>query len=255
MDGCILDVAPRRVFRPKMQDQGDHSDDDLTAFKTTQFSLRKSLEAAHVDPAEFQRKITRCSLSKCRGMCCYDGASVDKDTGDAIQDLATKRASEFRAMGLNLPKAVVVDAEWKGVTGRKTATRPFPYRSLVEDYPAHFNETACVFLLNDGRCGLQILSEGDGKHPWYYKPFTCWLQPIKLSDSAIRLYDETTDPNKLPGYNGFVIRTFCGRTEECGQLATEVLKEEMGFLGKLLNRDLLAEIQPLAKPTEDPKSE
>jgi hypothetical protein len=76
---------------------------------------------------------------------------------------------------------------------------------------------------------LQILSEGDGKHPWYYKPFTCWLQPIKLSDSAIRLYDETTDPNKLPNYDGFVIRTFCGRTEECGQPATEVLKEEIGF--------------------------
>ena len=238
---------------PNMQDEG--SDEGLTAFRTAQASLRKRLEAARIDLAEFQRKIARCTLSKCRGMCCYDGASVDKDTGDAIQDLATERASDFRAMGLNLPKAVVVDAKWNGVVGRKTATRPFPYRSLVEGYPPHFSETACVFLLNDGRCGLQLLSERDGKHPWYYKPFTCWLQPIKSSDSAIRLYDETTDPNKLPNYDGFVIRTFCVRTEECGQPATEVLKEEIGFLGKLLNRDLLAEIQLPAKPTEDPKSE
>lgn len=238
-----------------MQNQEDNCDDDLTAFKTAQLSLRKRLGVAHVEPAEFQRKITRCSLSKCRGMCCYDGASVDKDTGTAIQDLAIKRASEFRAMGLNLPKAVVVDAEWNGVVGRKTATRPFPYRSLVEGYPAHFNETACVFLLNDGRCGLQLLSERDGKHPWYYKPFTCWLQPIKLSDSAIRLYDETTDPNKLPDYDGFVIRTFCGRTEECGQPAVDVLKEEIEFLGKLLDRDLLAEVQLPATPTKEAESE
>jgi hypothetical protein len=125
----------------------------------------------------------------------------------------------------------------------------------LEDYPVHFNETACVFLLNDGRCGLQILSERDGKHPRYYKPFTCWLQPIKLSDSAVRLYDETTDPNKLPDYDGFVIRTFCGRTEECGQPAAEVLKEEIDFLGDLLDRDLLAEVQLPAKPIKEAESE
>jgi hypothetical protein len=238
-----------------MHTQDDDSDDGLTAFKVARAALRKRLATASIDPAEFQRKLTRCSLPRCRGMCCYDGASVDNDTGAAIQDLATTRASEFASMGLNLPQTVIVNAEWNGVVGTKTATKPFPYRSLVDGYPEHFNETACVFLLEDGRCGLQILSEGDGKNPWYYKPFTCWLQPIKLTDSAIRLYDEATDPYRFPDYDGFVIRTFCGRTEQCGQPAAEVLKEEIDFLGKLLDRDLLAEVKLPAEPTKETNSE
>jgi hypothetical protein len=247
-------MSLRGVFGPEMRDQDDQSGDDLTAFKTAQLSLRKRLGAARVDPAEFQRKITRCSLSKCRGMCCYDGASVDTDTAAEIQRLASERASEFETMGLSLPDAVIVNSEWNGVVGTKTATKPFPYRSLVDGYPKHFNETACVFLLEDGRCGLQILSESDGKNPWYYKPFTCWLQPIKLTDTDIRLYDEATDPYRFPDYDGFVIRTFCGRTEQCGQPAAEVLKEEIDFLGKLLDRDLSAEVQPPAKPTQEADS-
>ena len=91
----------------------------------------------------------------------------------------------------------------------------------------------------------------EGKHPWYYKPFTCWLHPIKLSESGIRLYDETSDPNKLPNYDGFVVRTFCGRTEAGGRPAVEVLKEELEFLGKLIGRDLIAEVQPKRPPSDE----
>jgi len=224
-----------------MQDR--NNSDDLTAFKASRKALRKKLSSARIDPNEFQRKLTRCTLSTCRGMCCYDGASVDEETGAQIQKLAAERRSTFAAMGLDLPETVIERSEWNGAVGTKTKVRSFPFRSLVKDYPEHFNDTACVFLLDDGRCGLQILSEQEGRHPWYYKPFTCWLQPIKLSDSGIRLYDETSDPNKLPHYDGFVIRTLCGSTEACGRPAGEVLKEELDFLGKLLDRDLLSEVQ------------
>lgn len=231
-----------------MNNRTDESE-ELTAFKTSQQVLRSSLATASINSNEFSRNIERCSLASCRGMCCYDGASVDEETAAAIQKLATKRRSEFELMGLSLPATVVEKSEWNGVAGTKTAVRPFPYRSLVREYPAHFDQTACVFLLDDGRCGLQILSEQDGKHRWYYKPFTCWLQPIKLSETAIRLYDETNDPNRLPGYDGFVTRTFCGRTEPNGRPAVEALQEELTFLGKLLDRDLLSEIQrPPAVP-------
>jgi hypothetical protein len=226
--------------------------EDLTAFKKSLRSLRRRMLSATIDYREFQRTISRCSLPTCRGTCCYDGASVDHETGAEIQKLANKRRSAFQAMGLNLPDQVVEPSEWNGVRGTKTAVRAFPFRSLVSDYPAHFNETACVFLLDDGRCGLQILSEQEGRHPWYYKPFTCWLQPIKISDSAIRLYDENTDPNKLPNdpnklpnYDGFVVRTHCGRTDQCGAPAAQVLKEELKFLGALLDRDLLSEVNKL----------
>jgi hypothetical protein len=215
---------------------------ELTAFTTSQQAIRGKLASATIDRAEFARKIKRCSLDGCRGMCCYDGASVDTATAEKIQEIADKHRHRFSSMGLSLPDEVVEKNEWNGVVGVKTAVRPFPFRSQMKNFPEHFSETACVFLLNDGRCGLQVLSEQDGKHRWFYKPFTCWLQPIKLTDTAIRLYDEESDPNKLPDYDGFVIRTCCGRTESDGRPAAEVLREELGFLGKLINRDLLAEL-------------
>ena len=67
-------------------------------------------------------------------------------------------------MGLTLPKQVMT-TQWKGVAGKKTVTRPFPYRSLVKSYPTHFNETACVFLLEDGRCGLQTFTQTGWQTP------------------------------------------------------------------------------------------
>jgi hypothetical protein len=225
--------------------------DDVTAFTTSQKAIRNKLALATISRTEFARKIKRCDLDSCRGMCCYDGASVDAATAEKIQEIADQHRRRFSSIGLSLPDAVVEKNEWNGVVGAKTAVRPFSFRSRVKNFPEHFNETACVFLLDDGRCGLQVLSEQDGKHPWFYKPFTCWLQPIKLTDTAIRLYDEDSDPNKLPDYDGFVIRTCCGRTESGGRPAAEVLREELEFLGKLIDRDLLSELA--TKSPEDMK--
>jgi hypothetical protein len=225
---------------------------DLTAFKDSQQGLREKLASARIDATEFSRRIQRCSLATCRGMCCYDGASVDEHTAAQVQSLADSRRQDFMAMGLALPPQVIELNTWNGVLSWKTSVRPFPYRSLVQDYPAHFGETACVFLLEDGRCGLQILAEQDGRHRWHYKPFTCWLQPIKLSEGAVRLYDEDSDPNKIPGYDGFVVRTHCGRSESCGAPAAEVLKEELDFLGRLVGRDFISELNKQAASASKP---
>ena len=238
-----------------MTEHDDPAADSLTAFDESRKLLREKLNSAKICPEEFQRKLKRCSLSTCLGTCCYDGASVDEETGNVIQTLVDQRRADFTAMGFDLPDTVIETSEWNGVVGKKTKSRPFPYRSSIKDYPAHFNKTGCVFLHQDGRCGLQMLSEADGKHRWHYKPFTCWLQPIKLSKDAIRLYDESNDPNILPDYPGFVIQTFCGRTEEDGRPAAEVLAEELEFLGKLLDRDLLSEVQPVRSEGQGKKSE
>jgi hypothetical protein len=213
----------------------------LTVFRDSEIALREQYGDAHLDAEEFQRKISRCSLASCRGTCCYGGVRVDDDTAQVLQQLSVDRASAFREMGLSLPSAVVVKTEWQGVAGNITALKPFPFRSLVAEYPVHFDETACTFLMGDGRCGLQVLAELDGKHPWYYKPFSCWLLPIKLWNFEIRLFDKETDPFIFPGYNGFISQTFCGRTSECGLPAVEVLEPELTFLGEILNRDLIKE--------------
>jgi hypothetical protein len=228
-------------------------DDGLTAFKHAEASLRRRCRDARVDAGEFKRKLSRCSLATCRGTCCYDGVPVDDDTAAVLERLSTERAADFAEIGLELPGAVIVETEWPGATGRKTAVKPFPFRSLVADFPRHFDDTACVFLLDDGRCGLQLIATNDGEHPWYYKPFACWLHPIKISASGIHLYDETTDPNRFLGYDGFASRTHCGRTSECGSAAAELLEEEIEFLGKILDRDLVSEIRSEITQADNPQ--
>jgi hypothetical protein len=203
--------------------------------------LRKQYGNAILNAAEFQRPLKACGLS-CKGMCCYGGVAVDPDTAAALQALARDRAGDFRAMGLALPEVVVAPTEWQGVTSNITALKPRAFRSLVPDFPAHFDETACVFLLDDARCGLQVLAEQDGAHPWTYKPVSCWLLPIKLWEGAIRLFDAASDPFRFDGYDGFVCRTHCGRDDPGGAPASQVLVAELTYLGELLGRDLLVEV-------------
>jgi hypothetical protein len=225
----------------------------FTAFEESAAGLREHLKHAKLYPKEFERKLSRCSLDGCHGMCCYGGVSVDDSTAAVLQKLATDRASDFRNMELDLPAKVVGPTEWRGTPGNITALKPRPFRSLMRDYPAHFEETACVFLMNDSRCGLQVLANRDGKHPWYYKPFSCWLLPIKIWKSEIHLYTDETDPFRFPDYEGFTSRTCCGRTSESGLSAAEVLKPELEYLGRLLGRDLVAEANGAAIGQHEPQ--
>ena len=232
-----------RYTRATMDNDSDRASGHLTAFAGAETALVESCAAAPVDGTAFRRKLSRCSLRQCRGTCCYDGVHVDDDTAAILQRLAGQRADEFREMGLNLPDAVIVHEQWRGSDpAAKTAVKPFPFSSVVEDYPAHFNDTACVFLLEDARCGLQVLAERDGKHPWHYKPFSCWLHPISASNPSTMVRTISTIPYRFR-LRPFC-KTFCGRTCDGGQPAAEVLRAELEFLGRLLRRDVLGAINP-----------
>ncbi len=178
-------------------------------------------------------------------MCCYDGIYLSAEEARVVAELASVEADYFREIGLELPDQVVVYGNWENqVSGPKTAVVPWPGSKLVGDFPPHFNDTTCVFHLPDGRCGLQALGEARGRHSWYYKPTGCWLHPLTTNDydgPAIRLFDETTDPARLPHYPGFIALTRCGRTVEQGEPAHELLREELDFLGGIIHRDLYAE--------------
>jgi hypothetical protein len=233
-----------------MANNYDQTKPATTAFAESEVALRERYGNAKLSPAEYQRPLRPCDLS-CEGMCCYGGVSVDEGTANVLQNLSKERAADFRAMGLELPDKVVAPSEWHGVVGNITALKARPFRSLVPDFPPHFEETACVFLMDDARCGLEVLAQADGKHPWYYKPFSCWLLPIKLYDDEIRLFDEETDPFLFSDYDGFICRTQCGRTNEHGRAAAKVLDVELGFLGCLLGRDLVAEAVGTPKSREE----
>lgn len=121
-------------------------------------------------------------------------------------------------------------------------------KEKVADYPEHFPNTNCVFLLDDARCALQSLAVEEGKHPWHYKPLTCWLHPLSISSGPkhkpmLTLYSEENDPQRYPDYDGFVCRTQCGRTCSGGEPAWQVLRWEIETLGEIGGRDLIAEIK------------
>ncbi len=230
------------------QDCGDVPTGDgtgLTAYAGDEAMLRRRLADGSVDARSFQRPVARCEISSCQGMCCYDGVYVSEEAAAVIAALAERHADIFARLGLDLPERVIVRGEWRSKAGLKTAVRPRAFSATVEGYPAHFGDTACVFLTRDGRCGLQLLSEHQGRHPWYHKPVKCWLHPITLEGegpSVLVLHSRETDPYRLPGYDGFVSTIFCGRTCPGGVPASQVLAKELTFLSRIVGRDLLAEM-------------
>src|SRR5215467_7992547 len=102
----------------------------VTVFRASEIAVRAQYGHARLNAQEFQRKINRCSLTNCKGTCCYGGVRVDDATARDLQQLSTDRAAAFREIGLNLPSRVVVRTEWRGVVGNITVLKPFPFRSL-----------------------------------------------------------------------------------------------------------------------------
>jgi len=218
----------------------------LTAYPRTEAYLRRTLAAAPVHVESLLRPLQRCRLERCRGMCCYDGVYLGVEEAEVVARLARTEATFFAALGLHLPREVVVSGAWENVvSGLKTAVAPWPEARGVEGFPAHFNATACVFHLPDGRCGLQALSAARGRHPWHDKPTGCWLHPLTpayAEKHALGLEDEQTDSCRLPHYDGFVPHTPCGGTFDQGRPAYEVLRDELEFLGRIVGRDFHGEI-------------
>jgi len=220
----------------------------MTAHTETAEFVAQLVRDARLDKAALNKPLTRCDLSQCQGTCCHDGVYLESDEADTLRKLASDKAAFFKDLGLDLPKKVVVYGKWRDESaGPKTATRAEPMSKNTPDYPGHFPDTQCVFMLDDRRCSLQVLAESERRHKWFYKPFTCWLHPIAISGSGgiaeITLYDRKTDPHNFSDYDGFVSRTPCGQIREnCSAPAWQVLDEEFEILEKLSNRPLRKEL-------------
>lgn len=57
------------------------------------------------------------------------------------------------------------------------------HTGVVED-GSHYGSTACVFLRDDHKCGLQVAADQNGQHPWRFKPFYCILHPLDLDEEG-----------------------------------------------------------------------
>ena len=221
----------------------------IAAYHHTIKWLGELVAGLELDHVALQRPLRRCDLSRCGGNCCYDGAYLGDEEAEVIREVVRTSRPDLERIGLDLPEQTVVFGTWQDtISGPKTATRPSSLREQIPDYPPHFADTACVFLLPDARCGLQVLAQERVLPPWYYKPITCWMHPLTIENvsgnrAVLTIHNEASDPQRYDGYDGFVSRTHCGRTCAGGAPAYRALAQELDFLGSLAGRDLAAEIE------------
>lgn len=220
-----------------------------TAFPATAGALRAAFADTPLDVASFAQPLTRCALSACGGTCCTEGVTLNPEEAMVLRGVVRREGATLRALAPAMPDVPIVDVPRDDADDAaseldddddppaRTVRVPRRYHGVVADYPAHFADAACAFLMPDARCALQALAEQRDRPAWYWKPLACWLHPIALGDDAIRLPDASTD--RHPG--GFASRTPCGRATPLGRPAHEILAPELRTLGALLGRDLVRE--------------
>ncbi|WP_028775506.1 AAA family ATPase [Shimazuella kribbensis] len=179
-----------------------------------------------------QPKIKSCSL-RCDAICCYDGVYLLEDEEELLKTTVNKYPTYFE----HLPEEFIVDGNWQDIqVGRKTAVRPHIYKS---DYPAHFEQTRCVFALEGGLCSLQKAATALDFHPWKFKPTACWSFPIRLKNGHISgppAIDEQ-DPDYIdetyPGYSKFVP---CGKHHDDGMSWSRHYQQELQYLKQKIKK-------------------
>lgn len=215
-----------------MTDPASSPHSPSTAFPEAAAELGGRVAQAEVGLPDLATPLERCDLSKCLGMCCYDGVYLSEEEAVVIERIVEVNRTELEEIVGALPNEPIVQGAWRGqYNGSKTATKPRPFSDLVPGFPEHFEDTACVFLAEDGRCGLQVLSTQHGHHPWHYKPLSCWMHPLQLMTrggrQALRVAPPEEDPDIYPDYPGFASATWCGRRNMAGEPASVVLAEEI----------------------------
>ena len=190
----------------------------VSAFSKTIASLASQLREAAVDHEAFEMPLPLCQLHECRATCCHDGVFLSPEEaevlGEGVETLADQR--------------------------QKTATISATSEQLADDFPKDFPRTRCVFLDEKHRCKWQLKSVAEGKHPWFYKPISCWMHPVLLNQREGRPF--LTIRGAENDEAGFASQTPCGRLTQDADPARETLAAELEMLSRISDRDFVAEL-------------
>ena len=206
---------------------------EVSAFRRTVGELGAQLRGAEVDREAFDRGMRRCDLSVCRATCCHDGVVVGTEEMEEVAAVLAERGGELVGDAWDLPERLFE------TDGRrwKTATRLASDHELAEDFPRHFARTRCVFLDDRHRCVLQRISVSAGKHPWHWKPVSCWMHPLVLKPESAGSPALLTVLAPEQDVERFASCTHCGRAEPGGEKAAVVLAAELEMLRAISGRD------------------
>ncbi|UCG34713.1 MAG: hypothetical protein JSW17_04260 [Candidatus Omnitrophota bacterium] len=218
----------------------------ITSFPEIEQILKERIKA--IDYQSFEgicpgdcRKL----FSECYGMCCSLYVGLTQEEADVLKKLAIEKAEEFRKIGVKLPEKVVVYDPQSNRNYLNKRRRSFGQlagivhtllRRAHKNYPLTFKlfkdfTYTCVFSLDSGDCALQRLALAESHHPWYYKPLNCWKYPLSINNGILSVFDREVNPC-FP----------CNQDNKSNGRAVEVLKEELAFLGKIIERDLISEL-------------
>lgn len=207
------------------------------AYGGVERELARQVREAALDHEAFTMPLRVCELSACRATCCHDGVFLDAEQEAGIAGVAGR-----------LEKYGFHRGEWRERRGGrvKTATVGAGEGMLAEGFPAHFPRTRCVFLDDGHRCLLQRLAVDEGRHPWWWKPVSCWMHPLLLRRRDGRPWLTLARPGRGPaardGYPGFGSFTPCGMPCAGGEPAWRALRGELEMLGRIGGRDLVGEL-------------
>ncbi len=194
----------------------------LTRYHSTVAPLISQLREAAVDFEAFEKPLILCELTDCRATCCHDGAVLSEEEADFIQT---------ESQG-----GVMTTAD-----GRlKTETVSTSEKERADNFPAHFSKTRCVFLDENHRCAWQLRSIAEKKHPWFYKPISCWMHPVLVKMVNGRPLLTVLAPEHDPVK--FASCTPCGALGKGIQPARVTLHGELQMLSQLSGRDFLQEL-------------
>lgn len=217
----------------------DGGEMEESAYRRTVGELGRQLRAAELDHSAFARPLRRCELARCRATCCHDGVVVGGEEIEEIAAVVEARAEWFEKSGWGTDGRLFEE----GAGRWKTATRPAREGELADDFPAHFARTRCVFLDAGHCCVLQRLSVEEGKHPWHWKPVSCWMHPLILRPArrggegpVLTVLSPDED------FERFASCTHCGRPDAGGEPARDVLVEELRMLQAIAGRDFAGEL-------------
>ena len=193
-------------------------------FPTTRDELVRQLSEAGLDHDAFERPIPVCELTKCRATCCHDGVVLSDEEARVLNGLGAGDDLKLRSDGV-----------WK------TRTVAASEDEMAEDFPGHFPKTRCVFLDEEHRCRWQLRAVEEGKHPWFYKPTSCWMHPVLIARRDGR--PVITIRSRSGDEEGFASHTPCGRGEEGAAPAWESLAMELKMLGEMSGRDFYSQMK------------
>ena len=209
------------------------------AYRETLVALGAQVREARVDHEALERPLRACDLARCRATCCHDGVVLGSEEADEIRRVVAAHAEVLGRYAWTGDADEVV-VEEAGVL--RTARRTAEDGELAEDFPDHFPRTRCVLLDSGHRCVLQRLAIEQGKHPWFWKPVSCWMHPVLVKSDRPGGRPVLTVLGPREDQWRFASCTHCGREERGGARAAVVLGDELEMLGKLGGRNLLGEV-------------